>query len=173
MYQESSQRLLCKSFPISGLKHFQVRRGRTPRTGAAPAVCSRRGRQQAWKLAGCCPHAVGIRKSRLRRHQDGQAPSAVGRVRGKVPHLPGRDSALPSLSSAGLGSAGRQERVPKGERIGLSHLLDKEQRNLTPLAKSMEKFRGKAGKERIEKKYLLQGKGTQKNRDNPKGGRKK
>lgn len=39
---------------------------------------SRRGRQQAWKLVGCCPHASGMRKSKFRRHQHGQAPAAVG-----------------------------------------------------------------------------------------------
>lgn len=81
---------------------------------------SRRGRHQAWKLVGCCPHASGIRESKFRRHQHGQGPPAVGWVRGKVPHLPGRDCALPPLSSAG-----RQERVPKAERIALLHLLDR------------------------------------------------
>lgn len=123
MHQESSQCLLCKSFPTCGSKHSQVRRGGTPRTGPAEGDVSRLG--SWWDVALM---AVG-----LERASSGGTSTAklrqllAGEGKGGTP--PGERLCPHSLLL--LSGSGRQERVPKGQRIGLLHLLDKEERNLT------------------------------------------
>lgn len=51
----TSQWLLCKSFLTSGSKHFQGRRGGTPRTGAAPAVRQQKGMSAGLEAGGMSP----------------------------------------------------------------------------------------------------------------------
>lgn len=110
---------------------------------------------------------MGLQMRKFRRHQDGQAPSLVGKVRGKVMHLAGRVSAIPPLSSPGLCSEGQHGEGAQGERERLLHFLVKEEGNLTDLTKPTQKFSRKVGREWTEKE------GTHINRNNQKAARKK